>query len=66
MRFIKESALDRADRRRFNELRRDVQADAIIETEFDDYVEKTGKVPPALSRLIRGKRRTAPSRRRSK
>jgi hypothetical protein len=39
MKVVRASSLDSHDRARFNELRSDAEADKIIETEFDDFVD---------------------------
>lgn len=40
MKVVKASNLDKHDRRRFNELLSVVEADKVVETEFDEFVEK--------------------------
>jgi hypothetical protein len=39
MKVVRASSLDRHDRARFNELRSNDEADKIIETEFDNFVD---------------------------
>ena len=39
MKYIREGNLDVHDRRRFNELRADVSADALVDKEFDEIIE---------------------------
>lgn len=40
MKYVKASSLDAHDRKRFNELLPNVSADNVVETEFDNFVNK--------------------------
>lgn len=63
MKVVKASSLDNHDRNRFNELRRAGDADAIVETEFNDFIESirgcaglSFKLNSRNTRLTRSKR----------
>lgn len=53
MKVVRASSLDAHDRRRFNELRRNVFADGVVELEFDRFVEAAHRKVQIFGRRLK-------------